>query len=72
MCSKLRNIQRISSIEFQSLESAESQACYEAILSGDLSRPPSMTLITTLPPLIPREAPPQLAPLLNLMISSSP
>ncbi|GJZ24769.1 hypothetical protein Tco_0562228 [Tanacetum coccineum] len=26
---------------------------------------------TTLPPLVPRKAPPQLAPLLNLLISSS-
>ncbi|GKC36451.1 hypothetical protein Tco_1048835, partial [Tanacetum coccineum] len=27
--------------------------------------------LTTLPPLVPRKAPPQLAPLLNLLISSS-
>ncbi|GJR97410.1 hypothetical protein Tco_0269584 [Tanacetum coccineum] len=37
-----------------------------------LSRPPPPTLLTTLLPSVPREAPPQLAPLLDVLISSSP
>ncbi|GJX49821.1 hypothetical protein Tco_0276666 [Tanacetum coccineum] len=47
------------------------QACYEHP-TRDLSLPPSPTLLTTLPHLVPREAPPQLALLLDLLISSSP
>ncbi|GJW58000.1 hypothetical protein Tco_0104731 [Tanacetum coccineum] len=47
------------------------QACYEHP-TRDLSRPPSPTLLTNLPHSVPREAPPQLAPLLNHKLSSSP
>ncbi|GJW93150.1 hypothetical protein Tco_0172822 [Tanacetum coccineum] len=36
-----------------------------------MSRPPSPTLLTNLPHSVPREAPPQLAPLLNHKLSSS-
>ncbi|GJX53350.1 hypothetical protein Tco_0281719 [Tanacetum coccineum] len=46
------------------------QACYEHP-TGDLSRPPPPTLLIALPPLVPREAPSQLAPLLALLISSN-
>ncbi|GJT73435.1 ribonuclease H-like domain-containing protein [Tanacetum coccineum] len=46
------------------------RACYEHP-TGDLSWPPSTTLLTTLIPLVPREDPPQLAHVLNLLISSS-
>ncbi|GJV83716.1 putative reverse transcriptase domain-containing protein [Tanacetum coccineum] len=44
-------------------------ACYEHP-TGGLSLPHSLTLLTTLPPSVPREAPPQLAPLLDILISS--
>ncbi|GJU04054.1 hypothetical protein Tco_1114392 [Tanacetum coccineum] len=43
------------------------QACYEHP-TRDLSRPPPPTLITTLPPSVPREAPPQLALILTLLL----
>ncbi|GKB03432.1 hypothetical protein Tco_0831575, partial [Tanacetum coccineum] len=46
------------------------QACYEHP-KRDLSRPPPPTLLTALPPLVPREAPLQMASLLALLISSS-
>ncbi|GKC02943.1 hypothetical protein Tco_0994553, partial [Tanacetum coccineum] len=44
------------------------QACFERP-TGDLSRPPSTTLLTTLPPSVPREAFPLLAPPLNHKLS---
>ncbi|GJV48615.1 hypothetical protein Tco_1438827 [Tanacetum coccineum] len=47
------------------------QACYEYPTRA-LSQPLSPTLLTTFPPSVPREAPPQLAPLLNLLISTCP
>ncbi|GJS66692.1 hypothetical protein Tco_0681256, partial [Tanacetum coccineum] len=46
-------------------------ACYEHS-TPDLSRPTLPTLLTTLPPLVPQAFPPQLAPLLDLLMSSSP
>ncbi|GKC04027.1 protein LAZ1 [Tanacetum coccineum] len=46
------------------------QAYYEHP-TRDLSRPLPATPLTTLPPSVPQEAPPQLAPLLDLLILSS-
>ncbi|GKB14808.1 hypothetical protein Tco_0848731 [Tanacetum coccineum] len=37
---------------------------------GDLSCSPSLTLLTTLPPSVPQEAPPQLDPFLDLLIAN--
>ncbi|GKC96913.1 hypothetical protein Tco_1162355 [Tanacetum coccineum] len=51
-CLKIRNIRKKSSI---------------ATCRGDPCLPPSLTLLTTLPPSVPQATPPQLDPLLDLL-----